>query len=84
MKSYSPENFLAENFLVPVVVYSDDPENPDPYEGKYFLGFNKFRLPFPLFDSVEDVAEWVRSHPVPVVLALMSCYTELSKTSDNE
>lgn len=76
-------SFLHENYLVPVVINSDDPENPDPDEGKYFLGFNKFRLPFPLFESVDYAAEWVRLHPVLVVLALFSCFETL-KSESNE
>lgn len=76
---FSSDDFLRENWLTPAYVNDEsDPEN-----GRMFLGYYKYRLPFPTFEDVEEAAEYVMSHPVPVTLAIISCIESL-KIEQNE
>lgn len=86
-------SFFRENYLTPVCIpeYDDDetanlpddvrPE-PNPDAGKWFIGYYRYRLPFRVFDSPEDAMEWCLCHPVPLLLAILSCL-ECIKEEEN-
>lgn len=76
---FNPADFLRENWLVPVYIDDDN----DPEKGRIFLGYGKYRLPFPSFETVEHACDYVLSHPVPVTLAIISC-VESIKSEENE